>query len=110
MHVNKHSLGEGSRITEKHRGSPESRRLRKERTGVFQQHEIAFVTSTMADPDEPQSFQEARWDPDLISREKWREAIHLEFKKMLDMGVWRYVKRNDVQMTIRWLGVDGYLR
>ena len=58
-------------------------------------HEIAFVTSTMSDPDEPQSFQEACWDPDLISREKWREAIHLEFKKMLDMGVWRHVKRND---------------
>ena len=30
-------------------------------------HEIAFVTSTMSDPDEPQSFQEAWWDPDLIS-------------------------------------------
>ena len=29
-------------------------------------HEIAFVTSTMSDPDEPQSFQEAWWDPDLI--------------------------------------------
>ena len=57
-------------------------------------HEIAFVTSTMSDPDEPQSFQEAWWDPDLISREKWREAIRLEFKKMLDMGVWRHVKRN----------------
>ena len=49
----------------------------------------------MSDPDEPQSFQEAWWDPDLISREKWREAIHLEFKKMLDMGVWRHVKRKD---------------
>ena len=35
-------------------------------------HEIAFVTSTMSDPDEPQSLQEAWWDPDLISREKWR--------------------------------------
>ena len=58
-------------------------------------HEIAFVTITMSDPDEPQSFQEAWWEADLISREKWREAIHLEFKKMLDMGVWRHVKRND---------------
>ena len=34
-------------------------------------HEIAFVTSTMSDPDEPQSFQEAWLDPDLIAREKW---------------------------------------
>ena len=35
-------------------------------------HEIAIavVTSTLSDPDEPQSFQEAWWDPDLISREK----------------------------------------
>ena len=31
--------------------------------------EIAFMTSTMSDPDEPQSFQEAWWDPDLIARE-----------------------------------------
>ena len=31
-------------------------------------HEIAFVTSTMSDPHEPQSFQEAWWDLDLISR------------------------------------------
>ena len=26
----------------------------------------------MSDPDEPQNFQEAWWDTDLISREKWR--------------------------------------
>ena len=58
-------------------------------------HEIAFVTSTISDPDEPQSFQEAWWDPDLIAREKWREAICLEFKKMLDMSVWTHVKRED---------------
>ena len=58
-------------------------------------HEIAFVTSTMSDPDEPQSFQEAWWDPDLIAREKWHEAICLEFKKMLDMGVWRHLNRKD---------------
>ena len=55
-------------------------------------HEIAFVTSTMSDPDQRKSFQEAWWDPDLVAREKWREAIHLEFKKMLNMGVWRHVK------------------
>ena len=63
-------------------------------------HEIAFVT----DPDEPQCFQEAWWDPDLISRRKWREAIHLEFKKMLDMGVWRHVKRNDQPNDCRLVG------
>ena len=67
-------------------------------------HEIAFVTRTMSDPNEPQSFQEAWWDPDLISREKWREAIRLEFKKMLDMGVWRHVKRNDHPNDRRLVG------
>ena len=34
-------------------------------------HEIAFVRSTMSGRDEPQSFQEAWWDPDLIASEKW---------------------------------------
>ena len=67
-------------------------------------HEIAFVTSSMSDPEEPQSFQEALWDPDFISREKWREAICLEFKKMLDMGEWRHVKRNDHPNDRRLVG------
>ena len=71
-------------------------------------HEIAFVASTMSDPDEPQIFQEAWWDPDLIAREKWQETICLEFKKMLDMGVWRHVKRkghpNDHRLVgCRWV-------
>ena len=73
-------------------------------------HEIAFVTSTMSDHDEPQSFQEAWWDPDLIGREKWSEAICLEFKMMLDMGIWRHVNRKDHPQDRNWLGVDGYLR
>ena len=67
-------------------------------------HETAFVTSTMSDPDEPQSFQEARWDPDQIAREKWQEPIHREFKKMLDMGVWRHVKREDCPNDCRLVG------
>ena len=67
-------------------------------------HEISFVTSTMPYPDEPQSFHKAWWEPDLISREKWREAIRLKFKKMLDMGVWRHVKRNDRPNDRRLVG------
>ena len=67
-------------------------------------HEIAFVTSTMSDHDEPQSFQEAWCDPDLIDREKWREAICLEFKKMLYMGVWRHVKSKDHPKDHRLIG------
>ena len=65
-------------------------------------HEIAFLTSTMSDPDEPQSFQEPWCDPELISRDKWREAICLEFKRLLDMCVWRHVKRND-HTNAHWL-------
>ena len=67
-------------------------------------HEMAFVTSTMSDPDEPQSFQEAWWDPDLVAREKWLETIHLEFKKMLDMGGWRHVKSEDHPNDHRFVG------
>ena len=58
----------------------------------------------MSDPDEPQSFQEAWWDPDLGTREKWQEAICLEFKKMLDMGLWRHVKRKDHPNDHRLVG------
>ena len=67
-------------------------------------HEIAFVTSTMSDPDEPQSFQEAWWDPDLIAREKWQDAICLEFKKVLDMGVWSHMSRKDHPQDFRLVG------
>ena len=34
-------------------------------------NEIAFVTSKMSDPIEPQTFQQAWWHPDLAAREKW---------------------------------------
>ena len=36
--------------------------VRDEKTLNEWLHEIAFVSSTMSDPDEPQSFQEAWWD------------------------------------------------
>ena len=38
-------------------------------------HEIVFVTSTMSDADEPQHFQEASWDPDLIAREEGKKLF-----------------------------------
>ena len=66
--------------------------------------EIASVTSTMSDHDEPQSFQEAWYDPDLVAREKWQDAISLEFKKMLDMHVWRHVNRKDHPQDQRLVG------
>ena len=58
----------------------------------------------MSDSDEPQSFQEAWWDPDLVARANWQEAIHQEFKKMLDMGVWRHVKRKGCPNDHRLVG------
>ena len=58
----------------------------------------------MSDPDEVQSFQEAWCDPDLRAREKLQEAIHLEFKKMFDMDVWRHVKRRAHPQDCRLVG------
>ena len=64
----------------------------------------------MSDPDEPQSFQEAWWDHYQIAREKWWETICLEFKKMLDMGVWRHVKRRDHPQDHRLVGCRWVLK
>ena len=64
----------------------------------------------MTDSDERQSFQEGWWDPDLIDREKWQEAICLKFKKMLDMGVWRHVKREDHPNDHRLVGCRGVFK
>ena len=32
--------------------------------------DVAFITATMCDPNEPQTFQQAWWDPDKNAREK----------------------------------------
>ena len=58
----------------------------------------------MSDPDEPQSFEDAWWDPDLIAREKWQEDICLEIKKISGMGVLRHVKRRDHPNDHRLVG------
>ena len=44
-------------------------------------HEIAFVTSTMSDPDKSISFQEAWWDPDLIARENGERPFILSSRR-----------------------------
>ena len=84
--------------------------VKNEKTLYEWLYEIAFVTSTMSDPDEPQSFQEAWWNPGLIAREKWRESICLEVKNMLDMGVWRHVKREDHPNDFRLVGCRWVLK
>ena len=49
-------------------------------------NEIAFITSEMSDPMEPQTFQQACWHHDLTAREKWQDGIRLELNKMISMG------------------------
>ena len=55
-------------------------------------NKIAFVTSEMSDPSEPQTSEQAWWHPDLEAREKWCYGIKLEFNKMISIGVWRNVR------------------
>ena len=55
----------------------------------------AFATGTMCDPNEPQTFQQAWWNSDKTAREKWHEAIRLEFNKMIKMGVWKEVNKEE---------------
>ena len=66
--------------------------------------DVAFVTGTMCDPNEPQTFQQAWWDPDKKAREKWHEAIRLEFNKMINMGVWREVDKLERNANKRLVG------
>ena len=57
---------------------------------VHQVH-FAFKVEEIEEEEEmkPTTFQEAWWHPNLNMREKWREAIRLEFHQMLKNGVWR---------------------
>ena len=48
--------------------------------------DVAIVTGTMCDPNEPQTFQQAWWNPDKNAREKWHEAIRLELNKKAKDG------------------------
>ena len=61
--------------------------------------DVAFVTGTMCDPNEPQTFQQAWWNSDKTARDKWCEAIRLEFNKMIKMGVWRELKKRKEMQT-----------
>ena len=67
-------------------------------------NEIAFVTSEMSNPSEPQTFQQAWWHPDLKAREKWHDGIKLEFNKMISMGVWRKVRSTSIPSGRRLVG------
>ena len=67
-------------------------------------NEITFLTSEMRDPTDPQTFQQAWWHLDLTAREKWREGIKLEFKKMISMHIWRKVESTSLPQGRRLVG------
>ena len=64
--------------------------------------DVAFVTGTMCDPNEPQTFQQAWWNSDKTARDKWCEAIRLEF--MIKMGVWRELNKEERNANKRLVG------
>ena len=66
--------------------------------------DAAFVTSTMCDPNEPQTFQQAWWNSDKNAREKWHEGIVLQFNKLIKMGVWREVNKEERNANKRLVG------
>ena len=72
-------------------------------------HEIVFVTSTMSDPDEPQSFQEAWWDPDL-QEDVGHGCVETCEKKRLSLSK-RHSSDPDEQMVRQMclLGVCSYV-
>ena len=41
-------------------------------------------------------FDEAWNHPDPFQRNKWKEAIQKEFKKMNEQGVWRKINRSEM--------------
>ena len=67
-------------------------------------NEVAFVTSEISDPMELQTFQQVWRHPDSTAREKWREGIKLEFKKMISMHIWRKVESTSIPKERRLVG------
>ena len=62
---------------------------RLEESALFCFHVVQKKEEDDDDDEEPKIFREA-WDhPDPIKREKWREAIRLEFRQMLKNMVWK---------------------
>ena len=62
--------------------------------------DVTFATGTMCGPNEPQTFQQAWWNADKNAREKWHEEIRLEFNKMIKMGLWREVNKEERNASI----------
>ena len=76
-------------------------------------NEIAFGTSEMSDPSEPQTFQQAWWHPDLEAREKWYDGIRLEFDKMISMGnAEKLINKHSKWKEVSWmpLGLQDFIK
>ena len=58
----------------------------------------------MCDPNESQTFQQAWWNLDKDAREKWHEAIRLEFNKMIKTCIWREVNKWERNANKRLVG------
>ena len=67
-------------------------------------NEIAFITSEMSHPTEPQTFQQAWWHPDLTARATWWDGTSLEFNKMISIGIWRKVGSTSIPSGRRLVG------
>ena len=61
-------------------------------------------TSEEIDDDTPTNFQEAWYHKDPVKREKWREAIRLEFRQMIKNGVWRNRGQNNIPRNRKGIG------
>ena len=54
--------------------------------------------------DIPVTFQDAWHHPDINKREKWRQAIRLEYRQMIKNGVWRKQGLNEIPHNRKGIG------
>ena len=67
-------------------------------------HLCFFVPECAEEDDTPTTFQEAWYHKDPIKREKWRQAIRLEFRQMIKNGVWRKEGINSLPANRKGIG------
>ena len=69
-------------------------------------HFCFFIPETNNDDDDdtPTTFEEAWYHKDLKKREKWREAIRLEFRQMIRNGVWRNRGQKNIPQNRKGIG------
>ncbi|KAG7353397.1 reverse transcriptase RNA-dependent DNA polymerase [Nitzschia inconspicua] len=63
-----------------------------------------MVLMTEGSFEDPKTFQEAWWHEDPVEREGWRNGIRKEFKDIINRGVWRKKKMNEIPQNKRLVG------